>query len=151
MSTKPRTVLESPREEEQARKHLVNLAYDGNPPKISRTPVFLTLDEAISELSGATTSKAMRDKARRTILKALKEGKLRLGGVGVRSLARKTKRAKQLDLKAKARSKALRIWDENRKASVKAVARKICDEERFGSASSVVEKWIANLHPRNFR
>lgn len=146
---KPRSHFSEPAESSKREKHFNDLSYDGKPPKILRTPVFLTFAEAVDELAGKSKSEAVREKARRDIRRALREGKLRLGGYGVRSMVLGKKRQQQVRLKAKARKRAMLIWNEDRGKTVSDVAKSIGSQPEFsGVAERTLKAWVNNLKPK---
>lgn len=133
-------------ERSRAEKHFNDLAYDGKPPNIPRTPMFVTLAKAVDELAGKSKSKTVRDKVRREILNALKDGKLLLGGYGVRSMVLGTKRNQQVRLKAEARCQAMLIWTDDRDKTVSDVAKSIGSQPKFsGVAERTIKDWVSNL------
>lgn len=144
-----RSLLGDLAEEERKREHFLELAY-GSPRK--KLTGRVTLSEAVA-LFTDSKSKVEKDKARRTILKAVREDRLRLHAASVDALARSSKKsATRKDLQALARMLAMHHWSKRPRDTVAIAAAAVQHQENRLHAFQVstIVTWIRDLRPENF-
>lgn len=145
-----RSLLGEVADSERAKERARELAR-GEPLPKPRTGR-LTLEEAVDLLAGKGASGVTRDRQRRHILKAIREGKLKLPAASIAALGpTDAKRRGQRDRREQLRLRAMLIWDRDRSLSGAAVARQLAARKEFKSMDPrTIAQLIADLHPKHF-